>query len=163
MGLSKNPLFSQSSDSAPTIHPSPQRDNGYDISDYMVVDPLCDILIWRDGVLVKTIRLTFVVRDMVTSIIVLDGKYECGFLPAEHNKTFLHPRSTDRLLAWWLCLAPFVRRWNIISHLWCICRSFNWFNPNVRKELFSGQLRAGQVKSRFSDLMWINLIGKDEV
>ncbi|HHD9341827.1 TPA: alpha,alpha-phosphotrehalase [Streptococcus pneumoniae] len=151
------------------FYPSPQRDNGYDISDYMAVDPLFgDMADFEEMVCIgKEHKIDFML-DMVLNHCstehewfqkALDGdKYYQDFFFIQDQPTDWQSKFGGS--AW----APFGDTGKYYLHLFDETQAdLNWRNPNVRKELFKvvNFWRDKGVKGFRFDV--INLIGKDEV
>lgn len=151
------------------FYPSPQRDNGYDISDYMAVDPLFgDMADFEEMVRVgKEHKIDFML-DMVLNHCSTEHEWFQKALAGDkyyQDFFFIQDQPTDWLSkfggsAW----APFGETGKYYLHLFDETQAdLNWRNPNVRKELFKvvNFWRDKGVKGFRFDV--INLIGKDEV
>ena len=151
------------------FYPSPQRDNGYDISDYMAVDPLFgDMADFEEMVRVgKEHKIDFML-DMVLNHCSTEHEWFQKALAGDkyyQDFFFIQDQPTDWLSkfggsAW----APFGDTGKYYLHLFDETQAdLNWRNPNVRKELFKvvNFWRDKGVKGFRFDV--INLIGKDEV
>ena len=151
------------------FYPSPQRDNGYDISDYMAVDPLFgDMADFEEMVRVgKEHKIDFML-DMVLNHCSTEHEWFQKALAGDkyyQDFFFIQDQPTDRLSkfggsAW----APFGETGKYYLHLFDETQAdLNWRNPNVRKELFKvvNFWRDKGVKGFRFDV--INLIGKDKV
>ncbi|HEW6326383.1 TPA: alpha,alpha-phosphotrehalase [Streptococcus pneumoniae] len=151
------------------FYPSPQRDNGYDISDYMAVDPLFgDMADFEEMVCVgKEHKIDFML-DMVLNHCSTDHEWFQKALAGDkyyQDFFFIQDQPTDWQSkfggsAW----APFGDTGKYYLHLFDETQAdLNWRNPNVRKELFKvvNFWRDKGVKGFRFDV--INLIGKDEV
>ena len=151
------------------FYPSPQRDNGYDISDYMAVDPLFgDMTDFEEMVRVgKEHKIDFML-DMVLNHCSTDHEWFQKALAGDkyyQDFFFIQDQPTDWQSkfggsAW----APFGNTGKYYLHLFDETQAdLNWRNPNVRKELFKvvNFWRDKGVKSFRFDV--INLIGKDDV
>ncbi|HGR3584401.1 alpha,alpha-phosphotrehalase [Streptococcus pneumoniae] len=151
------------------FYPSPQRDNGYDISDYMAVDPLFgDMADFEEMVCVgKEHKIDFML-DMVLNHCSTEHEWFQKALAGDkyyQNFFFIQDQPTDWQSkfggsAW----APFGDTGKYYLHLFDETQAdLNWRNPNVRKELFKvvNFWRDKGVKGFRFDV--INLIGKDEV
>ncbi|MGI0127791.1 alpha,alpha-phosphotrehalase [Streptococcus pneumoniae] len=151
------------------FYPSPQRDNGYDISDYMAVDPLFgDMADFEEMVCVgKEHKIDFML-DMVLNHCSTEhewfqkalagDKYYQDFFFIQDQPTDWQSKFGDS--AW----APFGDTGKYYLHLFDETQAdLNWRNSNVRKELFKvvNFWRDKGVKGFRFDV--INLIGKDEV
>lgn len=151
------------------FYPSPQRDNGYDISDYMAVDPLFgDMADFEAMVRVgKEHKIDFML-DMVLNHCSTEHEWFQKALAGDkyyQDFFFIQDQPTDWQSkfggsAW----APFGDTGKYYLHLFDETQAdLNWRNPNVRKELFKvvNFWRDKGVKGFRFDV--INLIGKDEV
>ena len=151
------------------FYPSPQRDNGYDISDYMAVDPLFgDMADFEEMVRVgKEHKIDFML-DMVLNHCSTEHEWFQKALAGDkyyQDFFFIQDQPTDWQSkfggsAW----APFGNTGEYYLHLFDETQAdLNWRNPNVRKELFKvvNFWRDKGVKGFRFDV--INLIGKDEV
>lgn len=151
------------------FYPSPQRDNGYDISDYMVVDPLFgDMADFEEMVCVgKEHKIDFML-DMVLNHCSTEHEWFQKALAGDkyyQDFFFIQDQPTDWQSkfggsAW----APFGDTGKYYLHLFDETQAdLNWRNSNVRKELFKvvNFWRDKGVKGFRFDV--INLIGKDEV
>lgn len=151
------------------FYPSPQRDNGYDISDYMAVDPLFgDMADFEEMVCVgKEHKIDFML-DMVLNHCSTEHEWFQKALAGDkyyQDFFFIQDQLTDWQSkfggsAW----APFGDTGKYYLHLFDETQAdLNWRNPNVRKELFKvvNFWRDKGVKGFRFDV--INLIGKDEV
>lgn len=151
------------------FYPSPQRDNGYDISDYMAVDPLFgDMADFEEIVCVgKEHKIDFML-DMVLNHCSTEHEWFQKALAGDkyyQDFFFIQDQPTDWQSkfggsAW----APFGDTGKYYLHLFDETQAdLNWRNPNVRKELFKvvNFWRDKGVKGFRFDV--INLIGKDEV
>ena len=151
------------------FYPSPQRDNGYDISDYMAVDPLFgNMADFEEMVRVgKEHKIDFML-DMVLNHCSTEHVWFQKALAGDQyyqDFFFIQDQPTDWISkfggsAW----APFGNTGKYYLHLFDETQAdLNWRNPNVRKELFKvvNFWRDKGVKGFRFDV--INLIGKDEV
>lgn len=151
------------------FYPSPQQDNGYDISDYMAVDPLFgDMADFEEMVCVgKEHKIDFML-DMVLNHCSTEHEWFQKALAGDkyyQDFFFIQDQPTDWQSkfggsAW----APFGDTGKYYLHLFDETQAdLNWRNPNVRKELFKvvNFWRDKGVKGFRFDV--INLIGKDEV
>lgn len=151
------------------FYPSPQRDNGYDISDYMAVDPLFgDMADFEEMVCVgKEHKIDFML-DMVLNHCSTEHEWFQKALAGDkyyRDFFFIQDQPTDWQSkfggsAW----APFGDTGKYYLHLFDETQAdLNWRNSNVRKELFKvvNFWRDKGVKGFRFDV--INLIGKDEV
>ncbi|HHD9184657.1 TPA: alpha,alpha-phosphotrehalase [Streptococcus pneumoniae] len=151
------------------FYPSPQRDNGYDISDYMAVDPLFgDMADFEEMVCVgKEHKIDFML-DMVLNHCSTEHEWFQKSLAGDkyyQDFFFIQDQPTDWQSkfggsAW----TPFGDTGKYYLHLFDETQAdLNWRNSNVRKELFKvvNFWRDKGVKGFRFDV--INLIGKDEV
>lgn len=151
------------------FYPSPQRDNGYDISDYMAVDPLFgDMADFEKMVCVgKEHKIDFML-DMVLNHCSTEHEWFQKALAGDkyyQDFFFIQDQPTDWQSkfggsAW----TPFGDTGKYYLHLFDETQAdLNWRNSNVRKELFKvvNFWRDKGVKGFRFDV--INLIGKDEV
>ncbi|HEV9422127.1 TPA: alpha,alpha-phosphotrehalase [Streptococcus pneumoniae] len=151
------------------FYPSPQRDNGYDISDYMAVDPLFgDMADFEEMVCVgKEHKIDFML-DMVLNHCSTEHEWFQKALAGDkyyQDFFFIQAQPTDWQSkfggsAW----APFGDTGKYYLHLFDETQAdLNWRNSNVRKELFKvvNFWRDKGIKGFRFDV--INLIGKDEV
>ncbi len=151
------------------FYPSPQRDNGYDISDYMAVDPLFgDMADFEEMVCVgKEHKIDFML-DMVLNHCSTEHEWFQKALAGDkyyQDFFFIQDQPTDWQSkfggsAW----TPFGDTGKYYLHLFDETQAdLNWRNSNVRKDLFKvvNFWRDKGVKGFRFDV--INLIGKDEV
>lgn len=151
------------------FYPSPQRDNGYDISDYTAVNPLFGTMSdFKEMVQVgKEYGIDFML-DMVLNHCSTEHEWFQKALagdPYYQDFFFLRDEPTDWLSkfggsAW----SPFGDTGKYYLHLFDVTQAdLNWRNPYVREELFKvvNFWRDKGVKGFRFDV--INLIGKDEV
>lgn len=151
------------------FYPSPQRDNGYDISDYMAVDPLFgDMADFEEMVCVgKEHKIDFML-DMVLNHCSTEHEWFQKALAGDkyyQDFFFIQDQPTDWQSkfggsAW----TPFGDTGKYYLHLFDDTQAdLNWRNSNVRKELFKvvNFWRDKGIKGFRFDV--INLIGKDEV
>ena len=151
------------------FYPSPQRDNGYDISDYTAVNPVFgDMTDFEEMIRVgKEHKIDFML-DMVLNHCSTEHEWFQRTLAGDRyyqDFFFIQDQPTDWLSkfggsAW----APFGDTGKYYLHLFDETQAdLNWRNPNVRKELFKvvNFWRDRGVKGFRFDV--INLIGKDEV
>lgn len=151
------------------FYPSPQRDNGYDISDYTAVNSLFGTMSdFEEMVQVgKEYGIDFML-DMVLNHCSTEHEWFQKALagdPYYQDFFFLRDEPTDWLSkfggsAW----APFGDTGKYYLHLFDVTQAdLNWRNPHVREELFKvvNFWRDKGVKGFRFDV--INLIGKDEV
>ena len=151
------------------FYPSPQRDNGYDISDYTAVNPLFGTMSdFEEMVQVGSEHGIDFMLDMVLNHCSTEHEWFQKALagdPYYQDFFFLRDEPTDWLSkfggsAW----APFGTTGKYYLHLFDVTQAdLNWRNPHVRKELFKvvNFWRDKGVKGFRFDV--INLIGKDEV
>lgn len=151
------------------FYPSPQRDNGYDISDYTAVNSLFGTMSdFEEMVQVgKEYGIDFML-DMVLNHCSTEHEWFQKALagdPYYQDFFFLRDEPTDWLSkfggsAW----ASFGDTGKYYLHLFDVTQAdLNWRNPHVREELFKvvNFWRDKGVKGFRFDV--INLIGKDEV
>ncbi|HHA8892302.1 TPA: alpha,alpha-phosphotrehalase [Streptococcus pneumoniae] len=151
------------------FYPSHQRDNGYDISDYMAVDPLFgDMADFEEMVCVgKEHKIDFML-DMVLNHCSTEHEWFQKALAGDkyyQDFFFIQDQPTDWQSkfggsAW----TPFGDTGKYYLHLFDETQAdLNWRNSNVRKELFKvvNFWRDKGIKGFRFDV--INLIGKDEV
>ncbi|WP_084002099.1 alpha,alpha-phosphotrehalase [Streptococcus pneumoniae] len=151
------------------FYPSPQRDNGYDISDYMAVDPLFGDM--ADFEEIETVgkehKIDFML-DMVLNHCSTEHEWFQKALAGDkyyQDFFFIQDQPTDWQSkfggsAW----TPFGDTGKYYLHLFDETQAdLNWRNSNVRKELFKvvNFWRDKGIKGFRFDV--INLIGKDEV
>ncbi|HBJ54603.1 alpha,alpha-phosphotrehalase [Streptococcus anginosus] len=151
------------------FYPSPQRDNGYDISDYTAVNPLFGTMSdFEEMVQVGREHGIDFMLDMVLNHCSTEHEWFQKALagdPYYQDFFFLRDEPTDWLSkfggsAW----APFGTTGRYYLHLFDVTQAdLNWRNPHVREELFKvvNFWRDKGVKGFRFDV--INLIGKDEV
>lgn len=151
------------------FYPSPQRDNGYDISDYTAVNPLFGTMSdFEEVVQVGREHGIDFMLDMVLNHCSTEHEWFQKALagdPYYQDFFFLRDEPTDWLSkfggsAW----APFGTTGKYYLHLFDVTQAdLNWRNPHVREELFKvvNFWRDKGVKGFRFDV--INLIGKDEV
>ncbi|MDG3132362.1 alpha,alpha-phosphotrehalase [Streptococcus suis] len=151
------------------FYPSPQRDNGYDISDYTAVHPDFGTMDDFEEMIStgKTLGIEFML-DMVLNHCSTDHEWFQKALagdPFYQDFFILRDQPTDWLSkfggnAW----APFGDTGKYYLHLFDISQAdLNWRNPHVREELFKivNFWKNKGVKGFRFDV--INLIGKDEI
>lgn len=151
------------------FYPSPQRDNGYDISDYTAVNPLFGTMSdFEEMIQVGREHGIDFMLDMVLNHCSTEHEWFQKALagdPYYQDFFFLRDEPTDWLSkfggsAW----APFGTTGKYYLHLFDVTQAdLNWRNPHVREELFKvvNFWRDKGVKGFRFDV--INLIGKDEV
>ena len=151
------------------FYPSPQRDNGYDISDYTAVNPLFGTMSdFEEMIQVGREHGIDFMLDMVLNHCSTEHEWFQKALagdPYYQDFFFLRDEPTDWLSkfggsAW----APFGTTSRYYLHLFDVTQAdLNWRNPHVREELFKvvNFWRDKGVKGFRFDV--INLIGKDEV
>ena len=151
------------------FYPSPQRDNGYDISDYTAVNPLFGSMAdFEDLVQKGKARGIDIMLDMVLNhcstehewfqkALAGDRYYQDFFILRDQPTNWASKFGGN---AW----APFGDTGKYYLHLFDVTQAdLNWRNPHVRKELFkvvNFWRDKGVTCFRFDV---INLIGKDEV
>ena len=151
------------------FYPSPQRDNGYDISDYTAVNPLFGTMAdFEDLVTTAKSYGIELMLDMVLNHCSTEHEWFKKALAGDayyQDFFILRDKPTDWLSkfggnAW----APFGDTGKYYLHLFDVTQAdLNWRNPNVREELFQvvNFWRDKGVKHFRFDV--VNLIGKDEV
>ena len=151
------------------FYPSPQHDNGYDISNYTAVNPLFgNMADFEKMVKVgKEYGIDFML-DMVLNHCSTEHEWFQKALAGDkyyQDFFFLRDEPTDWLSkfggnAW----APFGKTGKYYLHLYDVTQAdLNWRNPHVREELFkvvNFWLGKGVKGFRFDV---INVIGKDEI
>ena len=151
------------------FYPSPQHDNGYDISDYTAVNPLFGSMDdFEEMIQVgKEYGIEFML-DMVLNHCSTEHEWFQKALDGDNyyqDFFFLRDEPTDWLSkfggsAW----APFGDTGKYYLHLYDVTQAdLNWHNPYVREELFKVVhfwLDKGVKGFRFDV---INVIGKDEI
>lgn len=151
------------------FYPSPQHDNGYDISDYTAVNPLFGSMDdFEEMIQVgKEYGIEFML-DMVLNHCSTEHEWFQKALAGDNyyqDFFFLRDEPTDWLSkfggsAW----APFGDTGKYYLHLYDVTQAdLNWRNPRVREELFKVVhfwLDKGVKGFRFDV---INVIGKDEI
>ncbi len=151
------------------VYPSPQKDNGYDISDYTAINPLFgtmeefQLLIERAKEQGITVMLDMVLNhvsiehEWFQKALVGDKKYQDYFILRDEPTDWVSKFGGN---AW----APFGNTGKYYLHLFDVTQAdLNWRNPEVREELFKVVrfwMDKGIKGFRFDV---INLIGKDEV
>lgn len=151
------------------FYPSPQRDNGYDISDYTAVNPLFDSMADFEDLVQKgkahgiDIMLDMVLNHCSTDhewfqkALAGDRYYQDFFILRDQPTNWASKFGGN---AW----APFGDTGKYYLHLFDVTQAdLNWRNPHMRKELFkvvNFWRDKGVTCFRFDV---INLIGKDEV
>lgn len=151
------------------FYPSPQRDNGYDISDYTAVNPLFGTMAdFEDLVATAKSYGIELMLDMVLNHCSTEHEWFQKALAGDayyQDFFILRDKPTDWLSkfggnAW----APFGDTGKYYLHLFDVTQAdLNWRNPHVREELFKvvNFWRDKGVKHFRFDV--VNLIGKDEV
>lgn len=151
------------------FYPSPQRDNGYDISDYTAVNPLFDSMADFEDLVQKGKAYGIdIMLDMVLNHCSTEHEwFQKALAGYRYYQDFFILR--DQPTNWaskfggnaW---APFGDTGKYYLHLFDVTQAdLNWRNPHVRKELFkvvNFWRDKGVTCFRFDV---INLIGKDEV
>ncbi|WP_298193998.1 alpha,alpha-phosphotrehalase [uncultured Streptococcus sp.] len=151
------------------FYPSPQRDNGYDISDYTAINPLFGSMADFEDLVQKgkahgiDIMLDMVLNHCSTEhewfqkALAGDRYYQDFFILRDQPTNWASKFGGN---AW----APFGDTGKYYLHLFDVTQAdLNWRNPHVRKELFkvvNFWRDKGVTCFRFDV---INLIGKDEV
>ena len=151
------------------FYPSPQRDKGYDISDYTAVNPLFGSMADFEDLVQKgkahgiDIMLDMVLNHCSTEhewfqkALAGDRYYQDFFILRDQPTNWASKFGGN---AW----APFGDTGKYYLHLFDVTQAdLNWRNPHVRKELFkvvNFWRDKGVTCFRFDV---INLIGKDEV
>ena len=151
------------------FYPSPQRDNGYDISDYTAVNPdFGTMKDFEEMVAVgQKLGIEFML-DMVLNHCSTDHEwFQKAMAGDKYYQDFfiLRDQPTDWVSkfggsAW----APFGETGKYYLHLYDVTQAdLNWRNPSVREELFKvvNFWKNKGVKGFRFDV--INVIGKDEV
>ena len=151
------------------FYPSPQRDNGYDISDYTAVNPDFGTMEdFEEMVAVgQKLGIEFML-DMVLNHCSTDHEwFQKSLAGDKYYQDFfiLRDQPTDWVSkfggnAW----APFGETGKYYLHLYDVTQAdLNWRNPSVREELFKvvNFWKNKGVKGFRFDV--INVIGKDEV
>lgn len=151
------------------FYPSPQRDNGYDVSDYTAVNPDFGTMAdFEEMVAVgKQYKIDFML-DMVLNHCSTDHEwFQKALAGDKYYQDFfiLRDEPTDWVSkfggnAW----APFGDTGKYYLHLFDVTQAdLNWRNPAVREELFKvvNFWKDKGVRGFRFDV--INLIGKDEV
>ena len=151
------------------FYPSPQRDNGYDVSDYKAVNPLFGTMADFEKLSQQAKEYGIeIMLDMVLNHCSTDHKWFQKALAGDRfyqDFFILRDEPTDWQSkfggnAW----APFGDTGKYYLHLFDVTQAdLNWRNPHVREELFKvvNFWRSKGVKGFRFDV--INLIGKDEV
>ncbi|GAX47659.1 alpha,alpha-phosphotrehalase [Pseudolactococcus reticulitermitis] len=149
------------------IYPSPQRDNGYDISDYVAIDPVFGTMSDFETLIQEAKKRGIdVMLDMVLNHVSTEHEWFKKALagdPYYQDFFFIQDEPTDWVSkfggsAW----APFGDTGKYYLHLFDVTQAdLNWRNENVRKELFDvvNFWREKGVHGFRFDV--INLIGKD--
>ncbi|MGB3160035.1 alpha,alpha-phosphotrehalase [Carnobacterium sp.] len=159
-----NPFFS-----------SPQKDNGYDISNYTEIDPLFgtmedfEILVEEakknqmEIMLDMVLNHTSIDHEWFQKALAGEKKYQDYYILREPKSDGSHPTNWVSKFggpAW----EPFGSTGKEYLHLYDVSQAdLNWRNPEVRKEMFkvvNFWLNKGVTGFRFDV---INVIGKDEV
>ena len=151
------------------FYPSPQRDNGYDVSDYKAVNPLFGTMADFEKLSQQAkeygieIMLDMVLNHCSTAhewfqkALAGDRFYQDFFILRDEPTDWQSKFGGN---AW----APFGDTGKYYLHLFDVTQAdLNWRNPHVREELFKvvNFWRSKGVKGFRFDV--INLIGKDEV
>ena len=154
---------------------SPQKDNGYDIANYVEIDPLFGTMEdFEELIAVTKNHKLEIMLDMVLNHTSIDHewfqralkgekKYQDYYILREPKADGSHPTNWVSKFggpAW----APFGDTGKEYLHLYDVTQAdLDWRNPEVRKELFNVVnfwLEKGVKGFRFDVL---NVIGKDEV
>lgn len=150
------------------FYPSPQRDNGYDISDYTAINPDFGTMDDFEEMVAtaKTYHIDFML-DMVFNHCSTEHEWFQKALagdPYYQNFFIIRDQPTDwRSKFGGSAWSPFGDTGRYYLHLFDKTQAdLNWRNPNVREELFKvvNFWRSKGVKGFRFDV--INLIGKDE-
>lgn len=151
------------------FYPSPQRDNGYDISDYTAVNPLfggmadfeemvaCGKELGIDFMLDMVLNHCSTEHEWFQKALAGDQYYQDFFILRDEPTDWLSKFGGN---AW----APFGDTGKYYLHLFDQTQAdLNWRNPHVREELFKvvNFWKDKGVKGFRFDV--INLIGKDEI
>lgn len=151
------------------FYPSPQRDNGYDVSDYTAVNPLFGTMEdFEEMIVVGRQHGIEFMLDMVLNhcstehewfqkALAGDAYYQDFFILRDEPTDWVSKFGGN---AW----APFGDTGKYYLHLFDVTQAdLNWRNPAVREELFKvvNFWKEKGVKGFRFDV--INLIGKDEV
>ncbi|AXQ79688.1 alpha,alpha-phosphotrehalase [Streptococcus chenjunshii] len=151
------------------FYPSPQRDNGYDVSDYKAVNPLFGTMADFEKLSQQAKEYGIeIMLDMVLNHCSTDHEWFQKALAGDRfyqDFFILRDEPTDWQSkfggnAW----TPFGDTGKYYLHLFDVTQAdLNWRNPHVREELFKvvNFWRSKGVKGFRFDV--INLIGKDEV
>ncbi|MEW4353291.1 alpha,alpha-phosphotrehalase [Streptococcus pneumoniae] len=151
------------------FYPSPQRDNGYDISDYTAINPLFgDMADFEEMIATGQEHGIDFMLDMVLNHCSTEHEWFQKALAGDkyyQDFFFIEDQPTDWVSkfggsAW----APFGDTGKYYLHLFDVTQAdLNWRNPHVRAELFKvvNFWKDKGVKGFRFDV--INLIGKDEV
>lgn len=151
------------------VYPSPQKDNGYDISNYTAINPLFGTMEEFELLIEKAKEQGIeVMLDMVLNHVSIehewfqkalagDKKYQDYFILRDEPTDWVSKFGGN---AW----APFGDTGKYYLHLYDVTQAdLNWRNPTVREELFEVirfWMSKGVKGFRFDV---INVIGKDEV
>lgn len=150
------------------FYPSPQKDNGYDISNYTAVDPLFGTMADFEDLVAAARELEIeLMLDMVLNHVSIEHEWFQKALAGDkkyQDYFILRDEPTDWVSkfggsAW----APFGKTGRYYLHLYDVSQAdLNWRNPAVRQELFEVVRfwMAKGVKGFRFDV--INVIGKDE-
>ncbi len=151
------------------IYPSPQKDNGYDISDYLAIDPLFGTMEEFETLVAEAKNYQIeIMLDMVLNHVSIEHEWFQKALagdPFYQDFFILRDEPTDWISkfggnAW----APFGNTGKYYLHLYDQTQAdLNWRNEAVQEELFKVVRfwMAKGVKGFRFDV--INVIGKDEV
>ncbi|WP_165005758.1 alpha,alpha-phosphotrehalase [Enterococcus sp. ZJ1668] len=151
------------------IYPSPQKDNGYDISDYTAIDPIFGTMEEFEELIAEAKQYGIeIMLDMVLNHVSIEHEWFKKALdgdPYYQNFFILRDEPTDWVSkfggnAW----APFGDTGKYYLHLYDRTQAdLNWRNEAVQEELFKVVrfwMDKGVKGFRFDV---INVIGKDEV
>ncbi|MDR0922457.1 MAG: alpha,alpha-phosphotrehalase [Lactobacillales bacterium] len=157
------------------FYPSPQRDNGYDISDYCAIDPRFGTMTEFEQLVAEADRYGIgFMLDMVLNHVSTEHEWFQKALAGDkyyQDFFFLEPaKENGDLPTNWVSKfgGPAWEKFGATDqyylHLFDVTQAdLNWRNPNVRKELFDVVrfwMKKGVKGFRFDV---INLIGKDKV
>ena len=157
------------------FYPSPQKDNGYDISDYTSINPEFGTMEDFEELVLKANQLNIgLMLDMVLNHTSIEHEWFQRALAGEkyyQDFYYLRPAKNDGSLptnweskfggpAW----EPFGNTDLFYLHLYDVSQAdLNWHNPNVRNEIYkivNFWLKKGVKGLRFDVL---NVIGKDKI
>lgn len=157
------------------FYPSPQKDNGYDISDYTSINPEFGTMEDFEELVLKANQINIgLMLDMVLNHTSIEHEWFQRALAGEkyyQDFYYLRPAKNDGSLptnweskfggpAW----EPFGNTDLFYLHLYDVTQAdLNWHNPNVRNEIYkivNFWLKKGVKGLRFDVL---NVIGKDKI